>query len=143
MRGIMTIGRFILSSVLLLGSLGAGPAVDETELPPTYLPTGKQMYTQYCAACHGADGKGHGPLAPVLKTSPADLSTLAKRHQGKFPYEYVASVLEFGPGFTAHGSSDMPTWGPIFRYYDKRNERVVKQRIQNLSDYVASLQVNR
>jgi mono/diheme cytochrome c family protein len=143
MRGIMTIGRFILSSVLLLGSLGAGPAVDETELPPTYLPTGKQMYTQYCAACHGADGKGHGPLAPVLKTPPADLSTLAKRHQGKFPYDYVASVLEFGPGFAAHGSSDMPTWGPIFRYYDKRNERVVKQRIQNLSDYVASLQVNR
>jgi mono/diheme cytochrome c family protein len=138
----MTIGRYILSSVLLLGILGAGPAVDETELPPTYLPTGKQMYTQYCAACHGADGKGHGPLAAVLKTPPADLSTLAKRHQGKFPYEYVSSVLEFGPGFAAHGSSDMPTWGPIFRYYDKRNERVVKQRIKNLSDYVATLQVN-
>jgi len=78
----------------------------------------------------------------VLKTPPADLTTLAKRHQGKFPYEYVSSVLEFGPGFPAHGSSEMPAWGPIFRYQDQRNERVVKQRIKNLSDYLASLQVS-
>ena len=39
-----------------------------------------------------------------------------------------------------HGSSDMPTWGPIFRYFDKQNERVVQQRIKNLCDYLASLQ---
>jgi mono/diheme cytochrome c family protein len=141
----MAIGRVVLPSVLLLGVAclaGAGPAVNETELPPTYMPTGQQMYAQYCAACHGTDGKGHGPLAVVLKTPPADLSTLAQRHQGKFPYDYVRSVLEFGPGFLAHGSSEMPTWGPIFRYYDKRNEKVVKQRIKNLSDFLASLQVN-
>jgi mono/diheme cytochrome c family protein len=138
----MAIGRFLLTSVLLLwiaSMAGAGPAVND-ELPPSYMPTGQQMYTQYCAACHGADAKGHGPLAVVLKTPPADLSTLAKRHEGKFPYEYVSSVLEFGPGFPAHGSSDMPTWGPIFRYYDKRNERAVKQRIRTLCEYLASLQ---
>lgn len=117
----------------------AGPAVNE-ELPPNYMPTGEQMYKQYCGACHGKDGKGQGPLAVVLKTLPADLTTLAKRHDGKFPYEYVANVLQFGPGFPAHGSEEMPTWGPIFRYYDKRNEKVVKQRIRTLSEYIASLQ---
>lgn len=128
--------------LLIVDMAGAGPAVNEAQLPPTYMPTGQQMYAQYCAACHGANAKGHGPLAVVLKTPPSDLTTLAKRHQGKFPYDYVSSVLEFGPGFPAHGSSDMPTWGPIFRYYDRRNERVVKQRIKNLCDYLASLQVN-
>jgi len=140
----MVMRRGALASILLLSiaSTAAGPAVDETELPPTYLPTGQQMYKQFCAACHGADAKGHGPLAVVLKTPPADLTTLAKRHQGKFPYEYVSSVLEFGSGFPAHGSSEMPTWGSIFRYYDQRNERVVKKRIKNLSDYLASLQVS-
>jgi len=55
-------------------------------------------------------------------------------------FDYVAGILEFGPGPTAHGSSEMPTWGPIFRFNDKQNERVVKQRIKNLSDYLASLQ---
>ena len=79
-------------------------------------------------------------MASLLITPPPDLTTLAKRHLGKFPYDYVSSVLEFGPGLTAHGSSDMPTWGPIFRYFDKQNERVVQQRIKNLCNYLASLQ---
>lgn len=135
--------RLILASSALLWIAcvaTAGPAVDETKLPPTYMPSGAQMYKQYCAACHGVDAKGQGPLAAVLKTPPPDLTTLAKRHLGKFPYDYVASILEFGPGPAAHGSSDMPTWGPIFRYYDKQNERIVQQRIKNLCDYLASLQ---
>jgi len=39
-------------------------------------------------------------------------------------------------------SSDMPTWGPLFRYLDRRNEVAVRQRIKNLSDYLATLQEN-
>jgi mono/diheme cytochrome c family protein len=113
--------------------------VDEN-LPSNYVPSGKVMFQQYCATCHGTDAKGNGPLATLLKTPPANLTALSKRHAGKFPYEYVSSVLQFGPGPSAHGSSDMPAWGPIFRYYDKQNERVVQQRIKNLSNYLASVQ---
>jgi hypothetical protein len=66
---------------------------------------------------------------------------LAKRHGGKFPYEYVSGVLRFGTGATIlHGAADMPTWGPIFHALDRNNEDVVKQRIKNLCDYLASLQ---
>jgi mono/diheme cytochrome c family protein len=138
----MAIRRLVSFVALLLIACvaSAGRGVDQTQLPPTYMPTGEQMYQQYCAACHGRDAKGHGPLAPLLKTPPPDLTTLAKRHLGKFPYEYVSNILEFGPGPSAHGSSDMPTWGPIFRYLDKQNERVVRQRIKNLCDYLASRQ---
>jgi mono/diheme cytochrome c family protein len=131
----------LLSALLLIASVsGAGPGVDDAQLPLNYVPPGDQIYKQYCAACHGADARGHGPLAALLKTPPPDLTTLSKRHAGRFPYDYVASVIEFGSGVSAHGSSDMPTWGPIFRYFDKRNERVVQQRIKNLCDYLASLQ---
>ncbi len=138
----MGIRSLVLSGAFLLIAAvwSAGGSVDETQLPPTYMPSGEQMYKQYCATCHGIDAKGDGPLAPLLKTPPPDLTTLARRHLGKFPYDYVANVLEFGPGVTAHGSSDMPTWGPIFRYFDKQNERIVKQRIRNLCNYLASLQ---
>lgn len=139
----MGMWRVILASgaLLLVACVsGTGPAVGETQVPSTSVPTGEQMYKQYCTACHGKDAKGHGPISAALKTPPADLTTLAKRHGGKFPYDYVSNVLEFGPGFPSHGSSDMPTWGPIFRYYDKRNEKIVKQRIKNLCDYLASLQ---
>ena len=132
---------FAASALLLLACLAAtAPAVNETQFPPAYLPSGQQMYMFYCAACHGTDAKGRGPTAAMLVTPPPDLTTLAKRHNGKFPYEYVANILEFVPGVKTHGSSDMPTWGPIFRYYDKQNERVVKERIKRLCDYLASLQ---
>jgi len=69
------------------------------------------MYKQYCAACHGTDGKGRGPAASSLNTRPPDLTTVAKRHDGKFPHDYVAGVLRFGPKLSAHGSTNMPVWG--------------------------------
>jgi mono/diheme cytochrome c family protein len=138
----MAIRPFLLLAALLSTACvaGAGLAVDQTQFPPTHIPSGEQTYKQYCAACHGVDAKGNGPLAHLLTTRPPDLTTLAKRHLGKFPYDYVSSILEFGPGVSAHGSSDMPTWGPIFRYFDNQNERVVRRRIKNLCDYLASLQ---
>lgn len=113
----------------------------DNTLPSNYVPSGKAMYKDYCAACHGVDGKGHGPAASMLKVPPADLTTLAKRHDGKFPYDYVSGVLRFGPGPSIlHGSSDMPTWGPIFQYLDKNDELAVQERIKNLCNHLASLQ---
>ena len=136
--------RAVLFTTLLFVTCVVGArgrsAADDT-LPSNYVPSGKVMYKEYCAVCHGEDGKGQGPFAPTLKVPPADLTTLAKRHGGKFPYDYVSGVLLFGPGPTIlHGSSDMPTWGPIFQYFDKNNERAVQQRIKNLCNYLASLQ---
>ena len=116
------------------------PTENQAQFPPTYVPSGQQIYQQFCAACHGLDAKGNGPAASRLKTPPPDLTTLAKRNMGKFPYDYVAGVLRFGPGPSVHGSSDMPTWGPIFQIIDKNNEQAVRQRIKNLSAYLASLQ---
>jgi hypothetical protein len=68
------------------------------------------------------------------------LTTLAKRHGGKFPYEYVSDVLRFGTRIVAHGSSDMPIWGPIFGAMESYDEVAVRKRIKELSDYLASLQ---
>jgi mono/diheme cytochrome c family protein len=131
-----------LWTVLAAGSMGqfAANASPIDEIPTGYVPSGKTMYHQYCAACHGPEGKGDGPAAFTLKTPPADLTTLAARNMGTFPREYVETILRFGPGVKAHGSSDMPTWGSIFQMIDKNNERAVQQRIKNLTDYLASLQ---
>jgi mono/diheme cytochrome c family protein len=100
----------------------------------------KDMYMHYCAACHGVNGKGLGPSAEALKTPPADLTTLSKRHNGKFPYEYVTSVLRFGTRIVAHGSSDMPIWGPIFGSMENYNEAAVRERIRKLCEYLAGIQ---
>jgi mono/diheme cytochrome c family protein len=110
------------------------------QLPPTYVPPGKQIYKQHCAACHGSDGRGTGPVAPSLNRQPPNITTLAKSHGGKFPEDYVTTVLRFGPGFSAHGSSEMPVWGPIFQYLENYNEAAVRQRIKNLCDFLGSIQ---
>jgi len=81
-----------------------------------------------------------GPAANVLRTSPPDLTTLAKRHGGKFPYDYVFDVLRFGTRFASHGSSDMPIWGPIFGSMENYDEAAVRKRIKGFSDYLASRQ---
>jgi mono/diheme cytochrome c family protein len=112
---------------------------DHAHLPDTYVPSGEVMYKQYCATCHGADGKGHGPAAGAFKTPLPDLTTLASRHGGKFPYAYVFDVLFWGP-LAAHGSRTMPVWGPIFLKLDKRDDIAVRKRIENLSAYLACLQ---
>ena len=137
----------IRSSLLIGGLLVAlcaaaqqSPVVDESKIPPTYVPSGKAMFKQYCAACHGIDAKGRGPAAGSLNTRPADLTQLAKLHQGKFPYEYVAGVLRFGETYNAHGSKEMPVWGPIFQYIENYDEAAVRQRIKNLCDYLETLQ---
>lgn len=133
--------RHTVSFLALLLVLCAASAQNKPlDKPPVIPSPGKRLYMHYCAACHGADGRGMGPAAAALKTPPSDLTTLAQRHGGKFPYEYVASVLRFGIPIVAHGSSEMPTWGPIFGSLENYNEVAVRQRIKNLCDYLASLQ---
>ncbi len=112
----------------------------QAPFPFEWVPSGEVMYKQYCAACHGAHAQGNGPAASSFKTRPPDLTILSKRHGGNFPYDYVLSILRFGPGSSAHGSSDMPTWGPIFQTIDRDSERAAQDRIKNLADYLASLQ---
>jgi mono/diheme cytochrome c family protein len=129
-----------LAFVACFAAAQNSPVVSKTSARPTIPASGKQTYMQYCASCHGADGRGTGPTAPALKTPPPDLTTLAKRHGGKFPEDYVKDVLRFGIRIVAHGSSDMPTWGPIFGALENYNEVEVQKRIKSLCDYLASIQ---
>ena len=102
--------------------------------------SGKQMYTGYCAPCHGTDGKGRGPAASAMKVQPIDLTGLSNKNHGKFPDAHVVSVLEFGAGMPAHGSSEMPVWGPILGKMNVTNLQDKQLRISNLSRYLQTIQ---
>jgi mono/diheme cytochrome c family protein len=102
--------------------------------------TGHDSFYFYCATCHGADGKGGGPTAAALRVTPPDLTLLTRRARGTFPRtELEAFVAGSGRAIPAHGSGDMPVWGPIFRSLDPSDIRV-KVRIANLVDYLAAIQ---
>jgi mono/diheme cytochrome c family protein len=137
----MNIRETVLVSALVLMPWASRAQEKPTPAVPTDVASGKQTYMDYCAACHGADGRGHGPTASALKTPPANLRTLAIRHDGKFPEDYVARVVRSGdPSFSGHGSSDMPIWGPVFSMQENGDETGVRRRIKNLCNYLASIQ---
>ncbi len=91
--------------------------------------------------CHGRDGKGNGPVASALKVAPADLTRLARRNGGAFPRQRVEAFITNGGDVLtpAHGNSDMPVWGPIFRALEPSGT-LVKVRIANVAAYIESMQ---
>jgi mono/diheme cytochrome c family protein len=137
MRAIIVCGALLLAACVAAGQ--EKPVAKRASTEPIDGASGRQTYQQYCASCHGDNAKGGGPAATALKTPPPDLTTLAKGNGGKFPYEYVGGVVRFGKPISAHGSPDMPIWGPIFNMVDY-NEVAIRKRIKNLCDYLASLQ---
>lgn len=145
-----TLGLLVVGSVIFVGSSALvlqgtpTPQVTQEKTPlkkspitPSKPESGKQMFKDYCAACHGIDGKGNGPAVEYLKAPPADLTTMAKRNDGKFSVDRFGSFMRFGTGTQQHGTSEMPIWGPLFR---SQNKDLAELRIHNLSAYVESIQ---
>jgi mono/diheme cytochrome c family protein len=141
-NGIFLLGTLVMATSICLAQTTTEqkPVVKQTPIKQTSPASGKDMYNQYCAPCHGMNGKGSGPAAPAMKAAVPDLTQLAKKHDGKYPASSVASVLKFGSGPASHGSAEMPVWGPLFQSLDKYHETVVQQRISNLVGYIETLQ---
>lgn len=99
---------------------------------------GKYEFQNYCATCHGLDGKGDGPMASVLTTSPTDLTRLTKTNNGAFPFDRVFSQIEGREVAVAHGR-EMPLWGERYSL-EVHDDAVVRARILELVTYVKSLQ---
>ena len=103
---------------------------------------GAALYKRNCAVCHGNDARGGDAPKSAIFTEPApDLTTLARRHHGKFPDEYIATVLRSGVKMPGHGPAEMPVWGAIFKASANSDEAQVNQRIAALAAYLKSIQV--
>lgn len=131
-----------LSLLVLIAAaiLCAAQEVKKVPAPYTSPSSGKEMYTAYCASCHGADAKGNGPAAGALKVAPTDLTQLSAQNQGKFPELKVYAAIKGDTAIPAHGSKDMPVWGPVFRAVSQGRESEIHMRLTNLTKYLESLQ---
>jgi mono/diheme cytochrome c family protein len=135
-RIIATVVTIIGLSMVILSGLSSsqaqtGQSADKNE-------KGRKLYTQYCASCHGVDGKGAGVVAPALKTAMPDLTTIAKR-EGKFDPIKVQQNISGEIGVTAHGDKDMPVWGYIFRHKGG-NQSAATMNVYALMKYIESIQ---
>lgn len=119
------------------------PAVHASQQTPSILIeslAGRDSFDLYCSPCHGAGGRGDGPVAAALRARPADLTTLARRNRGAFPRDQVREfVIGTGRPLAAHGTTEMPVWGPMFRAFE--SDARVRERIANLVSYIESIQL--
>jgi mono/diheme cytochrome c family protein len=101
---------------------------------------GPDLYHAHCAACHGPEGKGNGPVGAALKTKPADLTMLAKNNGGKFPTQRIQKFISGDdPSLLSHGTREMPVWGPIFHQVEE-DQDFGNVRLQNLIKYLETIQ---
>src|SRR5215470_12548599 len=114
--------------------------IKHVPIKATSAASGEEMFKNYCASCHGTDGKGNGPAASALKAAPADLTALGKGNGGKYPAMKVSSILHGEDALAAHGSKEMPIWGNLFWAMSGGHQAEVQQRIANLNKYLESLQ---
>jgi mono/diheme cytochrome c family protein len=139
--GLLVLGFAIVFPVPSRSQDQANPKTEVKKVPvhQNTMVAGDWLYRSYCASCHGLAGKGNGPAAPALKVAPPDLTVLAKNNSGKFPDLKVMHILENGTDLAAHGSKEMPVWGPIFRSLGA-NPSLGHLRQVNLTDFLKSIQ---
>ena len=134
---------FLMPALLALCAASGNAQTKEVKKEPvqmTSAASGSEMFVSYCAPCHGKSGKGDGPAASALKVPPANLTELARKNNGKFPADRISTDLRNGIS-GAHGSTDMPIWGPLFSKVSSNDDAIVQMRISNLIHYLESFQV--
>jgi mono/diheme cytochrome c family protein len=135
----------IAAGVTALIAAGSESVTGQTfrQAPPSVIPSlyGGDLFRFYCSSCHGREGKGDGPVVSSLRRPPPDLTTIATRHDGRFPREAIERFVsgEADPAL-AHGSREMPVWGPIFYALDP-NDTLTRVRIANIVAFIESIQV--
>ena len=123
--------NFVFKALILAGVSTCGFAEDAD--------LGKMNYESNCAACHGQNGKGDGPVSVELRTKPSDLTLIAKRNGGVFPVDVLYRIIDGRRTIRAHGTYEMPVWGFVFQRSDP--EDVARNRILAIIAYLKSIQL--
>ena len=123
---------------------GAAWSAGAKEADPGLIRVGAEMFQHDCASCHGAGAVGNGPVAPVLKVPPADLTRIAARRKGVFPDAEIARFIDGRFDVVAHGTREMPVWGHTFSQQDVAKgvepDAVARGRIEALIEYLKTIQ---
>jgi mono/diheme cytochrome c family protein len=127
----------LLFVAMLLAMSNAGLADEVPDL------SGAELYQHLCASCHGARGRGNGPVARTLKPGVPDLTRIASRNGGTFPVEQVRLSIDGQTELAVHGTRDMPVWG--WQLYGIEGEDPVRREraadlIGRLVAYLESIQ---
>lgn len=121
--------------VLGVGRVGAAEGPDAKAAAK-----GKLIYQRYCGSCHGPEARGDGPIAADLRVPPTDLTRLAEKNGGKFPFEAVVRAIDGRKETRGHGAPDMPVWGEVFPKTAGTESPSVSSAVGRITHYLWTLQ---
>jgi mono/diheme cytochrome c family protein len=128
--------------LVLLIAVGVSSLAQTTpqRQPPIRPVDGATIFRNNCAACHGLEGRGDGPVSKTLKRKVSDLTGLSVRNGGTFPVIHVRTAITFGADDLqpAHGSKTMPIWGPIFHEIEF-DQDLGNVRLEIVTKYLESI----
>ena len=81
-----------------------------------------------------------------MTTKPTDLTLLAKKNDGQFPFLRVMQMIDGRTLVDAHGGREMPVWGQRYvadigeKYGPYGGEAAVRARVLELVYYIQSIQ---
>lgn len=137
-------GRKIGRALVWIGIVAlAFPAFSGWASDQQSIVRGRELYLRYCAACHGNNADGRGPVAEDLKASPPDLRYLGERYGMPLPTATIARFIDGRQDVAAHGPRDMPVWGR--RFYDawtahQAGEENLQTQINEIVTYLNAIQ---
>jgi len=131
----------LIAGCLLAGLAGVGRAGERPE--PDAAGKGKVIYQRYCASCHGSEARGNGPLAADLRVRPTNLTRLAEKNNGRFPFDLVARSIDGRQTTRGHGTPDMPVWGEIFPRTAGTESPSTSSAVGRITHYLWSIQAAR
>lgn len=129
--------RVALAAALPILMLGATARADFLSM------SGAELYGRFCSSCHGASGRGDGPVSKAFSSEVPDLTLIARRQGGKFPADRIERIIDGRFTLLSHGTRDMPVWGIELARTELGSpdaERAAQLMIQRLLQHVQSLQ---
>ena len=104
---------------------------------------GRGIYLKYCSACHGEGGKGDGVVSQLMLPKPPDLTQLARKASGKFPFYDVVQRIDGRETLRAHGDAAMPVWGVVFQAEEGESpdaQAIARGKVVLIADYLERIQ---
>lgn len=130
-----------LGALVLAGLVSTASAEDAAD----EFAQGREEYLTACASCHGDAADGKGPIAAMFRTAVPDLTGLAMRNDGRFPFLSVVQIIDGRSVVRAHGNP-MPVFGGRFRAEaaDRGaiygSEAIARARVLEMVLYLESIQ---
>jgi len=118
-------------------------SVAQAEVPDAN--AGEWYFARYCAACHGMEARGDGPMQEILTVQAPDLTQLSASNGGVFPVIRVVRQIDGRDPMLAHGG-EMPLFGELFSFSDAAipaetgQPIVTAQPIADLAAWLESVQ---